>query len=324
MLIAFPNLSFLCVTGCLQAAKLMTEVRGGLNKSSWSARLEGWLSTLLSPESCLPAALHPCATLLRACNTALNMAKDTGYEAAMLCLGSACTDATAAAQQTASNISEAATQLEPSVARLVQAITTRVCDLSNVAGCLNRGTAGHIPAFPKFLKLVQFLAEMKEDKAAWHGMVFVKERQAVFELTRMLQSAPQLNDINFYAFTGQGKNAAQRSNTATAQQGMNLKQRKSTFQRFQQATGQEVLVATSAAEEGIDVPSCEFVVCYTVVQSGRELTQKQGRARVMASKFVGFIEVGSLDAVMQNKAREEQVSSQLAQRLHLVKGKCCE
>lgn len=276
----------------------MTEVRGDLNKSSWSARLESWLSTLLSPESCLPAALHPYATLLRACNTALNMAKDTGYEAAMLCLGSACTDATAAAQQTANNTSDAATQCEMSVAKLVQSLTGSVCNFSSVAGCLSSGTAAHVSAFPKFLKLVQFLAELKKDKAAWHGMVFVKERQAVFELTRMLKSASQLHGINFYAFTGQGKNGAHRSNTATAQQGMNLRERKSTFQSFQQATGWEVLVATSAAEEGIDVPSCEFVVCYTVVQSGRERTQKQGRARAMVHPSAVSAEVSDENVIL--------------------------
>ena len=177
-------------------------------------------------------------------------------------------------------------------------------------------TAGHVDTFPKFLGLVQFLAGYKADKAAWHGMVFVKERQAVFELTRMLQSAPQLNDINFYAFTG--KAAAQKS--ATTPQGMNLKERKRTFQRFQQASGREVLVATSAAEEGIDIPSCEFVVCYTVAQSGRELTQKQGRARAKESIFVEFVEVGSTDAVMQEKNRAQQLASQWAQQLHLENG----
>lgn len=83
-------------------------------------------------------------------------------------------------------------------------------------------------------------------------------------------------------------------------------QRKATLLQFLQAAGQEVLVSTSAAEEGIDVPSCEFVVCYTTVQSGRERMQKQGRARATVAKFVEFAEMGSDDLLMQDKARQQQ------------------
>ena len=151
---------------------MVREVRGDLAKSSWSAKLDGWLSQLLNSKTYLPADLHTYAKHLRACNTALNLAKDTGYEAAMLCLGSACTDASAAAQQTASN-SAAAAHSGISVTSLLRALSAKGCNLSNVAGCLNMGKAGHISTFPKFLKLAQFLAQLKADKAAWHGMVFV-------------------------------------------------------------------------------------------------------------------------------------------------------
>ncbi|PNH08569.1 Protein Dicer [Tetrabaena socialis] len=44
--------------------------------------------------------------------------------------------------------------------------------------------------------------------------------------------------------------------------------------------GRKVLVATSAAEEGLDVPSCEFVVRYNAAATGIQLLQSRGRARV--------------------------------------------
>ena len=59
------------------------------------------------------------------------------------------------------------------------------------------------------------------------------------------------------------------------------------------------------------------------MQSGRELTQKQGRARAMASTFVEFVDAGSSDALMQKKAREEQAYSQMAQQLHMSRGTTC-
>ena len=296
------------------------------------------------------------------------MVKDIGYEGALHCLGSACLEASKAsqqqaAQQEAQQASETAAEqtahqarqqpatpaaqpaaqqaanitpheladTQPTVAMLLEALSVKVCSLSNVLYSLDIASERRSSAFPKFQKLVQFLAQLKADKPAWHGIMFVQERQAVFQLTKMLQTAPQLAGVNFYTFTGDGKASAQRHTAGSAASsvaavtpvGMKLKERKSTMLRFRQAKGQEVLVATSAAEEGIDVPSCEFVVCYTAVQSGRELTQRQGRARALVSKFVEFDEEGSTDAAMQRKAREEQMNSQLAQKLHIQNGKCC-
>ena len=236
-----------------------------------------------------------------------------------------------AAQHPANITSHGLADTQLTVAMLLEALSVKVCSLSNVLHGLDIASERCSSTFPKFQKLVQFLAQLKADKPAWHGMVFVKERQAVFQLTKMLQATPQLAGVNFYPFTGDGKTAqkytagsAANSITAVTPVGMKLKERKSTMLRFHQAKGQEVLVATSAAEEGIDVPSCEFMVCYTAVQSGRELTQRQGRARALVSKFVEFDEEGSTDAAMQRKAREEQMNSQLAQKLHLQNGRCCQ
>lgn len=38
-----------------------------------------------------------------------------------------------------------------------------------------------------------------------------------------------------------------------------------------QPAGRKLMVSTSAGEEGIDVPSCEFVVRYTATQTGKQL-----------------------------------------------------
>ena len=50
--------------------------------------------------------------------------------------------------------------------------------------------------------------------------------------------------------------------------------------RHTQAPGRHLLLATSAAEEGLDIPACEFVVRFSAAASGVVRTQSRGRARV--------------------------------------------
>ncbi len=61
-----------------------------------------------------------------------------------------------------------------------------------------------------------------------------------------------------------------------------------------QSPGRKVLIATSAAEEGMDVPACEFVVRYNAASTGIQLVQSRGRARQRASEFVAILQVGEL------------------------------
>ena len=58
--------------------------------------------------------------------------------------------------------------------------------------------------------------------------------------------------------------------------GMSIRRQADTLDSFRVAQGMNVLVTTAAAKEGIDIPSCDFAVSYTVVESGREWTQRQG------------------------------------------------
>lgn len=75
-----------------------------------------------------------------------------------------------------------------------------------------------------------------------------------------------------------------------------------------QAPGCHLLVATSAAEEGLDIPACEFVVRFSAAASGVVRTQSRGRARVRGSRYLSL--VSALDAHLHKKARLEEAAMQ--------------
>ena len=51
--------------------------------------------------------------------------------------------------------------------------------------------------------------------------------------------------------------------------------------------GRKLLVSTSAGEEGIDVPNCEFVVRYTATQTGELPHHEQLRVCIIRPPFLG-------------------------------------
>lgn len=95
--------------------------------------------------------------------------------------------------------------------------------------------------------------------------------------------------------------------------GMQTQQQQAALLQFKQAAGQEILIGTAAAEEGLDIVNCEFVVCYSVTQSGRQRIQRRGRARMAESLFLNIVEADSAEQAMLNKCTVEEESSRLAQ-----------
>ena len=65
----------------------------------------------------------------------------------------------------------------------------------------------------------------------------------------------------------------------------------------QERPGPRLLIATSAAEEGLDVAACAFVVRYNPPATGVSLAQSAGRARQQDARFHVLLQVrlGVLD-----------------------------
>lgn len=79
--------------------------------------------------------------------------------------------------------------------------------------------------------------------------------------------------------------------------------------------GRHVLVATRAAEEGINVTTCEFVVRYSVTETGIERVQSRGRTRVNDGIFFNIIERESKEDAMFEKSKREEDTMNLVLKL---------
>ena len=164
----------------------------------------------------------------------------------------------------------------------MQDLAEKVCNLQLSLAALAAGKSTASSNFPKFQELVTVSAEMKAKKDAWHSIVFVKERQSVHAIAGMLQDVSELANISIFTFPG--RPIKYRSD------GMKMREQMNALLQFKEAQGMAVLVSTAAAEEGLDIVNCELVVCYTVVETGREMIQKRGRARMAGSQFVCIAE----------------------------------
>ncbi|KAJ3574695.1 hypothetical protein NPX13_g4287 [Xylaria arbuscula] len=75
--------------------------------------------------------------------------------------------------------------------------------------------------------------------------------------------------------------------------GMTLSEQKSTIRRFRNGH-LNCLFTTSAGEEGIDIPDCNFVVRFDLYKTVIQYIQSRGRARRADSKFYQMTEIGNL------------------------------
>lgn len=268
----------------------------------------------LSPPAADAADFDVHVRLLMACHTCLDQVKVVGSEQARQSLGSSCCDAMLRTASGSANSACGCTQTPTSsskpwsvaqlTADLMAELAATSCHLPTVLEALQSCLPGTAVTFPKAQKLVQFLAQMKAEKSSWHGIVFVKTRAGAHALAELLQYTAGLQGINVSPLTGHGKTGYVAAVT-DAMKGMSMKRQVGTLDSFRAAQGMNVLVATAAAEEGIDVPRCEFAISYTVVESGREWTQRQGRAHMHGSKFVSIIERGTTDWAQLDKSKRE-------------------
>ncbi|MEA3190423.1 MAG: hypothetical protein QOD77_1005 [Thermoplasmata archaeon] len=141
--------------------------------------------------------------------------------------------------------------------------------------------------------LVQQLLAAQPDSRA---IVFTHYRATCELVAGHLAKLPGVNPVTF---VGQSKRGAQ--------EGLTQKQQHEVLERFR-AGAHNVLVATSVAEEGLDIPSTDLVVFFEPIPSEIRSIQRRGRTgRHRAGRVVVLMTKGTQDEAAHWSARRKEL-----------------
>lgn len=134
---------------------------------------------------------------------------------------------------------------------------------------------------PKVKQLIAFL-ECQEPETC-SGLIFVQQRATVSVLRTILSSHPQtMSKFRCTTFVGLSNSAQAK---LVLSELYDREAQKDAMPDFR--TGKKNLViATDALEEGIDVAACNLVICFNTPASLKSYIQRRGRARRQASQYV--------------------------------------
>ncbi|KAK3094493.1 hypothetical protein FSP39_002464 [Pinctada imbricata] len=155
---------------------------------------------------------------------------------------------------------------------------------------------------PKLTKLKESIDRAFYDQEESRGIVFVKTRDLVSAIVSWMKDTRGLKELKPAAFVG---------THAPGDEGLTKAEQDNILQLFRQG-GHKMIVATSVADEGLDIQECNLVIKYHQVTNEIAMVQRRGRARKKESQVILFHAAGSgiaekeelnmLREVMMNKA----------------------
>ncbi|KAG9663479.1 P-loop containing nucleoside triphosphate hydrolase protein, partial [Aureobasidium melanogenum] len=134
------------------------------------------------------------------------------------------------------------------------------------------------------LKLRLLLDILKEESGpSFTGIIFVEQRAVVAALAEYLTSDPDCSQIfNIGTFVGGSNSSKKKSNIGDIN---DLKAQQQTLDDFMLGK-KNLIIATSVLEEGIDISSCQTVICFDAPLNLVSFVQRRGRARKKDSKYI--------------------------------------
>ena len=172
-----------------------------------------------------------------------------------------------------------------------EAVTSKVKAVQNLVRDFHFKAASHLVEqlaqqqflHPKLLKLKEIVQEVLQKNGSAKMIIFTQFRNSAEEIVKQLQEIKVSNNI----FVGQAKKNGV---------GFSQKQQKEILDRFR--TGEfTVLVATSVAEEGLDIPKVDKVIFYEPISSAIRSIQRRGRT--------GRLEEGEVTILVTAGTRDE-------------------
>jgi Fanconi anemia group M protein len=149
---------------------------------------------------------------------------------------------------------------------------------------------------PKLEKIEPILKGQFLSKPDSRAIVFTHYRDTCETLTRNLGKIPGLRPVRFVGQASKGVDI-----------GLNQKEQKEVIEKFQ-AGDYNVLVATSIAEEGLDIPSTDLVVFYEPVPSEVRTIQRRGRTgRRRAGRVIVMVTRDTKDEAYLYSSRKKEL-----------------
>ncbi|KAL9596168.1 MAG: hypothetical protein Q9219_005988 [cf. Caloplaca sp. 3 TL-2023] len=133
---------------------------------------------------------------------------------------------------------------------------------------------------PKLLRLIDFLVSQR--RPDFTGLLFVRTRAEVAVLSHILSMHPIVR--KFYTvstFVGASSSSRRTTNVSEL---VDVRAQISTLDDLRLGR-KNLIVTTSALEEGIDVSACNTVICFDKPVNLKSLIQRRGRARKSESTF---------------------------------------
>lgn len=129
---------------------------------------------------------------------------------------------------------------------------------------------------PKLEELQFILSESYRENPETRTLLFVNTRALVAALKKWIEDTPSLSFLKPETIFGRNK---RHDNI-----GMTLPSQKGALDTFKNSGDNKLLIATSVADEGIDIPACNLVLLYEYVGNVTKMIQVRGRGRAKDSK----------------------------------------
>ncbi|OGS42909.1 MAG: hypothetical protein A3K67_06410 [Euryarchaeota archaeon RBG_16_62_10] len=149
---------------------------------------------------------------------------------------------------------------------------------------------------PKLEKIVPILKAQLVSKPDSRVIVFTHYRDTCDLMTQTLEKIPGLRPVRFVGQASKGEDI-----------GLNQREQKEIIEKFQSGV-YNVLVSTSIAEEGLDIPATDLVVFYEPVPSEIRTIQRRGRTgRRRAGKVVMLVTRNTKDEAYFYSSRKKEM-----------------
>ena len=155
---------------------------------------------------------------------------------------------------------------------------------------------------PKLQAVVDIIQKQLKDKPSSKIIVFTHYRDTASHVTDLLKSVKNAKPTRFVGQAGK-----------EGDKGFTQKEQANIIEKFRNGEF-NALIATSVAEEGLDIPSTDMVVFYEPVPSEIRAIQRRGRtARKMPGKVIILITKGTPDEgyYWASKRKEKRMRSEL-------------